>query len=190
MRKEHIRSFEDEAKEPVIQRVFQLVEHRYSSRSEAAKAWDINVNTLNNYYKRADLNPVPRKEQLQKIAACEGVPLEWLLTGGGEGIKKEERTKKNDSRDKLTEVLSFLTENERDSLAEVLARKGVETALCLLDEDNIKLLQLDRVVKAKILGMQSNAAAALNNERAKECGADNGGEAASASLTDGRKQAV
>lgn len=190
MRKEPIRSFEEEAKEPVIQRVFQLVEHRYSSRSEAAKAWGINVNTLNNYYKRVELNPVPRKEQLQKIAACEGVSLEWLLTGAGEGVKKAERTNMNKPKDRLAEVLSFLTECERNSLAEVLARKGVETALYLLDEDNIKLLQLDRVVKAKVLGMQSNAAAALNDERAKECGADNGGEAASASLTDGRKQAV
>ncbi|AYC19852.1 hypothetical protein DZA65_02974 [Dickeya dianthicola] len=183
MRKEPVRSFETRTKEPVIQRVFQLVEHRYSSRSEAAKAWGINVNTLNNYYKRSELNPVPRKEQLQKIAACEGVSLEWLLTGSGEGIKKEERTKMNKSEDRLTEVLSFLTESERNSLAEVLARKGVETALCLLDEDNIKLLQLDQAAKAKILGAQSNAAAALNVNQSNVCDSDNEGKTTPDSLT-------
>ncbi|WP_244665199.1 hypothetical protein [Candidatus Symbiopectobacterium sp. 'North America'] len=180
-----------QSKEPVIERITSLI-MGYPSRSAAARAWGININTLKSYYRKEGNIPEPRDNLLPQIATSEGVRLDWLRDGKGESPfdvdKSPKSTKPGDN--KLTDMLSFLTSSERQRLTEVLARKGVETVLYLLDEDNIKLLQLDRVVKAKILGMQSNAAASLNDERAKESGSDSEGGAASASLTGGRKQAV
>lgn len=158
MGKEHPRSFDVDAKEPVIERIFSLVK-RYSSRNEAAKAWGINLNTLQNYYKRRQLAPVPRRGLLQKIAEHEGVSLEWLLYGNDSEARVTdvtERTNKNISLGgvdaQLFGLLAILTPQERQALYETLARKGVETVLYLLDEDNIELLRQDPVVKAKILG--------------------------------------
>ncbi|HBM3102603.1 TPA: hypothetical protein LVL76_006005 [Klebsiella oxytoca] len=169
MAKEPDRTFEQNGKEPVINRIFQLVQLRYSSRSEAARVWGINVNTLNNYYKRSGQNPVPRKQQLQKIADCEGVSLEWLLTGEGHGPKSDERAKLNSSQDRLAEVLSFLTEEERSALAEVLARKGVEVALHLLDKDAIDLLKLSGDVRQAALMLDTLPEARVR-EILAECG--------------------
>lgn len=50
-------------------------------------------------------------------------------------------------------MLSFLTEDERSSLAAVLARKGVETVLYLLDEKNIKLLRCGDQEKDRMLAV-------------------------------------
>ncbi|EKT2303994.1 hypothetical protein QD153_004601 [Salmonella enterica] len=147
MSKEPISSFLSEGKEPVIERIFQLVE-RYPSRSAAARAWGINVNTLKNYYRRKDIHPVPRRNQLSKIAEVEGVTMEWLTDGIGPTPTKSPMNQKNqvtikrhNSLDKLTEILAFLSEEERNRLIETLTRKGVETILYLLDEDNINLLK-------------------------------------------------
>ncbi|EJK1075288.1 hypothetical protein NKN81_003867 [Salmonella enterica] len=134
MRKERQGSFADNAKEPVIDRITQLI-RRYPSRSAAARAWGINVNTLNSYYKNDVPAPTPRENLLAKIAESEGVSLEWLATGVGESPKTPT------CRDKLSEILDFLTVGERQQLATILARKGVETILYLLDEDNINLLK-------------------------------------------------
>ena len=40
-------------------------------------------------------------------------------------------------------MLSFLTKDEREQLTNLLARKGVETVLTLLDKENQDLLQLE-----------------------------------------------
>lgn len=138
-------------KEPVIERIFKLVE-RYPSRNAAARAWHINENTLKNYYRRQGNQPLPREHQLMKIAKGEGVSIEWLLTGKGPGPNDTEKTPKTPTElpertdsadDQLFRIISFLTKQERERLTEVLARKGVETLLCLLDEVNLKLMQLD-----------------------------------------------
>ncbi|HBC0039417.1 TPA: hypothetical protein JGA48_003672 [Salmonella enterica] len=175
--KEHDGSFAPGSKEPVINRIFKLV-GRYRSRNEAAKAWGININTLQNYYKRKALSPVPRKTLLEKIAQYEGVSLEWLQTGEGEEPDMNtERTQigsvphHSDLDDKILSLIRFLSDSEKEALFQVLARKGIETLLFLLDEDNIRLLQMDRVVKEKILGIQPRTPeeqAFVDNE-AREC---------------------
>lgn len=146
-------------KEPVIERIFKLVE-RYPSRNAAARAWKINENTLKNYYRRQDNQPLPREHQLMKIAKGEGVSLEWLLTGKGIGPDDTENTpfapigthmSFDVSDDPLISMLSFLTLQERKQLTEVLARKGVETILCLLDDTNLRLMKLDLADKIKAL---------------------------------------
>ncbi|HGY7888878.1 TPA: hypothetical protein ACNTD9_002040, partial [Escherichia coli] len=158
-------------------RIFKLVD-RYRSRNEAAKAWGININTLQNYYKRKDLSPVPRKTLLEKIAQCEGVSLEWLQTG--EGKEPEMNIKRtrdglvpphSDLDDKILSLIRFLSDSEKEALFQVLARKGIETLLFLLDEDNIRLLQMDRVVKEKILGIQPRTPEeqAFADNEAREC---------------------
>ncbi|HFK2401402.1 TPA: hypothetical protein ACQ8ZY_005814 [Escherichia coli] len=175
--KEHNGSFAPDSKEPVINRIFKLVD-RYRSRNEAAKAWGININTLQNYYKRKDLSPVPRKTLLEKIAQCEGVSLEWLQTG--EGKEPEMNIKRtrdslvpphSDLDDKILSLIRFLSDSEKEALFQVLARKGIETLLFLLDEDNIRLLQMDRVVKEKILGIQPRTPEeqAFADNEAREC---------------------
>ena len=146
-------------KEPVIERIFKLVE-RYPSRNAAARAWKINENTLKNYYRRQENQPLPRDHQLMKIAKGEGVSIEWLLTGKGIGPDDTTKTPMAPSGsqtsfdvndDQLLNMLSFLTTQERQQLTEVLARKGVETILCLLDDTNLKLMKLDMADKIKAL---------------------------------------
>lgn len=149
--KEPSEPFDVETKEPIIERVFQLVD-RYPSRSAAARAWGININTLKNYYTRRDIEPVPRKNQLVKIAKTEDVSLNWLLYGVNDEINNEfkkispsdtganamNKEPKDDSlktsSDKLNELLSLLDDDEKNRLYEVIARKGVDTILQLIFE--------------------------------------------------------
>lgn len=168
MTKEPIGSLPGDGKEPVIERIFKLVE-RYPSRSAAARAWGININTLKNYYRRQDIQPTPRESQLTKIAEVEGVSLDWLKTGAGEAPKEPERTRHGSVSDKLTDMLSFLTEKERQGLTGILARKGIETVLYLLDENNIRLLQLPQVVKDQILAVHSDDSAHVAADDKKVC---------------------
>lgn len=127
-RKTPDRSFRDEQKEPVIERIGELA-RKYASRSAAARAWGINVNTLNSYFKHDAARPMPRENLLSRIAESEGVPLDWLM-----GITNEKPKTINDIdfRDGLTEMLSYLTVEERAKLASILARKGVDTMVYLL----------------------------------------------------------
>ncbi|HBE9179089.1 TPA: hypothetical protein KNH08_001965 [Serratia fonticola] len=176
------RSFTDEAKEPVINRVFQLVD-RYPSRSQAARAWGMNVSTLQNYYKRKDIAPTPRKAHLLKIAEQEGVSLEWLLTGQGKPLhqenKKNEMTDSQSSKsasktntskvdEKILEMLSFLSFDEKEKIVEVLVRKGVEIVLCLLDDNNIKLLQLPGEEKERLMALHEAKKGAFEDNQDNE----------------------
>ncbi|WP_336844769.1 hypothetical protein [Providencia rettgeri] len=163
MKKEPNSSFGSNEKEPVIERVFQLVE-RYPSRSAAARAWGINVNTLKNYYTRRDIEPVPRKPQLIKIAETEGVSLDWLLHGVGEKpsiiseikadninceAKEKSMNHSTESKsDKLIELLSLLTDDEKNQLYESIARKGVDSILQLIFEfASLPPSEFDRAIR-------------------------------------------
>ena len=194
MAKKPQRAFDERRKEPVIQRIFQLIEKRYSSRSEAANAWGMNINTLSNYYKRADQEPMPRSQQLKKIAEHEKVSLEWLLTGEGDGPEEPERTNMSNTDLKLMSMLTFLTDEEKRKLIEVLGRKGVETALYLLDEDNIALMRLDKVVKEKVLWKftvsDEGEVNALEQEGRERVSAGTTGREQASNLKQDKKQAV
>ncbi|HHX0263903.1 TPA: hypothetical protein ACU3VF_001073 [Escherichia coli] len=134
----------EQAKEPIVERMAYLI-RRYPSRSAAARAWGININTLQSYFKKGN-TPEPRESILVRIAESEGVSLEWLKTGNGNPPKtqKTQKTQSDLSQgDQLTEMLSFLTSEEREALTNMLARKGVETVLRLLDKETQELLQLD-----------------------------------------------
>ncbi len=76
--------------------------------------------------------------------------------------------------EKILELLSFLSEDEKEMILEVLVRKGIDTVLYLLDEDNIKLLKMDRVMKEKVLGLQPQTLrrSCSYDDEARECGAD------------------
>ncbi|AHE72584.1 hypothetical protein M942_04690 [Enterobacter ludwigii] len=163
MRKEPLSVLQEAAKEPVIERIFQLVE-RYPSRSAAARAWDININTLKNYYRRQGLTPIPRQHQLAKIAEVENVSMEWLLHGVGPSHEKPKGTTKepkNTTNQKLLDLFSVLSEEEKQAIIEVLTRKGVETILYLLDKDSVKLLQLPDSVKAGVLRLANRSDTAI-----------------------------
>ncbi len=134
----------EQAKEPIVERMAYLI-RRYPSRSAAARAWGININTLQSYFKKGN-TPEPRESILVRIAESEGVSLEWLKTGNGNPPKtqKTQKTQSDLSQgDQLTEMLSFLTSEEREALTNMLARKGVETVLRLLDKETQELLQLE-----------------------------------------------
>ncbi|HDS1152701.1 TPA: hypothetical protein QDZ66_003497 [Pluralibacter gergoviae] len=158
MEKERARSLSDIDKEPIIERIFSLVE-RYPSRNEAAKAWGININTLQNYYKRRESSPTPRRKLLEVIAEHEGVTLEWLTEGRGEPpvVEKKEHRKEHassgviDPDQRLATLFSILSDDEKQSLFEIVVRKGVETVLRLRDERNIKLLQCNDAEKERFL---------------------------------------
>jgi hypothetical protein len=184
-----------QSKEPVIERITSLVRH-YPSRSAAARAWGVNVNTLKSYYRKEGAIPEPRDNLLARIAESEGVSFEWLKYGTGEqpqgGHSGEVKSPISTTPgDELIQILGFLTVAERKQLATMLARKGVETVLYLLDEDNIKLLKMDRVMKEKVLGLQPQTLeeAARVDEEARECGANNEGETLPQSLASNDKRA-
>lgn len=131
----------EQAKEPIVERMAYLI-RRYPSRSAAARAWGININTLQSYFKKGN-TPEPRESILVRIAESEGVSLEWLKTGNGNSPRIQESQNSLSQGDQLTEMLSFLTSEERESLTNMLARKGVETVLRLLDKETQELLQLE-----------------------------------------------
>ncbi|WP_105465422.1 hypothetical protein [Escherichia coli] len=131
----------EHAKEPVAKRIDLLI-RRYPSRSAAARAWGINNNTLKSYFRKTGDTPEPRENVLLRIAEHEGVDLDWLKTGKGE-LPKIPKSTTSGGSDQLTEMLSFLTNEEREALTNMLARKGVETVLRLLDKETQELLQLD-----------------------------------------------
>ncbi|EAB2878598.1 hypothetical protein FX488_16600 [Salmonella enterica] len=169
MRKEPQGSFPEQEKEPIIERIFRLVE-RYPSRNAAARAWGINEGTLKNYYNRKEITPTPRYNQLRKIAECEGVSLEWLQTGVGEEPKDskkkhipEKHLGLSDIDAKLLAFLAFLDDHEKQRLLDVLGRKGAEHCLILLDGDINELHALDGVRRALALSLKG-----LPEERVRE----------------------
>lgn len=160
-------TFLPEGKEPVIERVFRLVD-RYPSKSAAARAWGMNISTLLNYYKRYDTQPTPRRAQLLRIAEVEKVSLNWLLNGDNEQHEpitsnesnnesineskkasqgKNRQVKQPDITANLLSLLDFLSESEKAQLMAMFARKGIETVLLLLDEDVLKIAQAHPTVK-------------------------------------------
>lgn len=192
MKKERQGSFVQGTKKPIIERISHLT-RRHGSRSAAARAWGVNVNTLNSYFKNDVDPPMPRDNLLARIADSEGVSLSWLKHGQ-EDEQAEKSIKAPESRFKdesLFQILDFLSSEEKQQLAAMLARKGVETVLYLLDEDNIKLLKLDRVMKEKVLGLQPQTLeeAARIDKEARECGAVNLGQTLPDNLTSKKKQA-
>lgn len=140
MKKEPIGTFHEKGKAPTIERIAQLIKG-YPSRSAAARAWGININTLNSYFKNVENPPAPRDSVLQRIAINEGVTIEWLLG-------KSDESPISPRNDQLCEVLSFLTHEERERLAVILARKGVESILELIFEfSNLSPSEFDRAIR-------------------------------------------
>ncbi|ECR0504864.1 bacteriophage CI repressor [Salmonella enterica] len=169
MKKEPSGSFPGQEKEPIIERIFKLVE-RYPSRSEAARKWGINESTLKNYYKRRDIAPTPRINQLRKIAESEDVSLEWLQFGVGEEPKEtfQKRQQSNplsasDIDNKILTFLSFLDDREKQRLIDVLGRKGAEHCLILLDGDITELHALEGVRRSLALSLKN-----IPDERIRE----------------------
>ncbi|HFW3711938.1 TPA: hypothetical protein ACIBKF_001133 [Salmonella enterica subsp. enterica serovar 6,7:y:-] len=165
------RSFPEQGKEPVIERIFKLVT-RYPSRSEAARVWGLNINTMQNYYKRRHQQPapLPREQQLKKIAECENVSMEWLLTGAGvePDIKKTKkrslvqrgRGKHLSSHDKkgvqtILGAWEVLSEKERELLTKLLLRKGGELLTILLDSHIQELHELEGVRRLLALELKN-----------------------------------
>ena len=123
--------FPEEGKEPVISRIFKLVD-RYPSRSDAARVWDMNINTLQNYYKRKDICPIPRRAQLLKIAEQEKVSLEWLLTGIGNDLERTNKDETEEQKEQLSdnekqwlEMYRLLNEDEQERLLYQVKREGI-----------------------------------------------------------------
>ncbi|MFN1148658.1 hypothetical protein [Serratia liquefaciens] len=158
----------------------------------------MNINTLKSYFRKDGNIPVPRDNLLARIAASEGTSLEWLKYGEGESPVEQqnqpispESPKQPSGGDALSQILVFLTTDERRQLATMLARKGIETILYLLDEDNIKLLRLDRVMKEKILGIQPRTPeeVARADDEARVCDADNSRETHPGSVASTKRHA-
>lgn len=85
-------SLSETGKTPFSERVTQLLNGR--SLHAAAKDWDVKVSTLKNYFSRPDSKP--RQEVMSKIAAAEGVSIEWLM---GLTNERSARVLRNNSSD-------------------------------------------------------------------------------------------
>lgn len=66
-----------QGKEPVIERIGMLTK-RYPSRSAAARAWGININTLNSYFKGGQTQPAPEKVSLYEFLKVKELVLSGL----------------------------------------------------------------------------------------------------------------
>lgn len=189
--KERKSSFESNRKEPFSQRLKILMHGR--NIKQCADDWDIKLSTLKNYFSRPEARP--RYEVLSKISNKEKVSIEWLLgeEDSNESLDQQKITSnaKTAWLIRLTEMLELLSDEDVEALTKQLTLKGVETILYLLDEDNIKLLKLDRVMKEKVLGLQPQTLeeAARIDEEARECGADHEGETLPQSLASNNKRA-
>lgn len=167
-------SFEASGKEPFNARLKLLLRGR--TVKQAAADWDVKLSTIKNYFSRPESRP--RYDVLSKISCSEGVSIEWLL--GDKNSDEDSYGTQLSSGPfwlaRLSDMLSLLDEETLEALTKQLTLKGIETVRYLLDEDNIRLMQLDAVVKEKILGQRSNAAreAALDSEQARECGPTEG----------------
>lgn len=150
MRKEPEGTFQPQGKEPIIKRIDKLIK-KYPSRSAAARAWGINVNTLNSYFKNVENPPMPREVVLQRIADKEAITLEWLLEGRDKSPKLPKSPAESlvvADNDILSEMLSFLSNEERQQLALVFARKGVEATLEFLFQfASLSPSEFDRAIR-------------------------------------------
>ncbi|EMM5104262.1 hypothetical protein WAT02_002266 [Serratia marcescens] len=169
--KEPLGSFESSGKEPFSARLSVLLKGR--SINQAARDWGVNLSTLKNYFSRQ--SSTPRHEVLSKISASENVPIEWLLYGGS--IESSEHVMQgakltnglSESVQKIAAMLELLNQTEKDALVRTLMLKGVESVLYLLDEGNLRLLQLPQVVKDQILAVHSDDAAHVAADDKKVC---------------------
>jgi Helix-turn-helix. len=98
----------------------------------------------------------PKLDNLTLLADTLRVDIGWLATGKmPEGLNEEKKVQNTASSittsNFLVEILSTLSLEEQNELARLFARKGVEIALYLLDEENIKLLQQPDTLKAHML---------------------------------------
>ncbi|RAP70609.1 putative regulatory protein [Candidatus Erwinia dacicola] len=160
---------------------------------QCADDWDIKLSTLKNYFSRLEARP--RYEVLSKISNKEKVSIEWLLNGVGSNEPSSQQKNTPNAKilwlNRLTEMLELLSDEDVEALTRQLTLKGVETILYLLDDDNIKLLRLDRVMKEKVLGLQPRTPeeVARDDEEARECGPDTEGETLPQSLASNSKRA-
>lgn len=162
---------------------------------QCAIDWGLKQSTLKNYFFRPESKP--KFEALSSISKAEGVSIEWLADGvvsnesSGFDPTNANSVPKEAWRNRLSEMLALLSEDDIEQLAKQLTLKGVETVLYLLDDDNIRLLKMDRVVKEKVLGLQPQtpAEAARVDEEARECDSVNTGETLAQSLASHGKRA-
>lgn len=186
--KQHEGSFDSNDKEPFANKLKMLMRGRTVRR--CSEDWGINLSTLKNYFSRPDAKP--RYEVLSKISNVEGVSVEWLL---GEKDSFESKNKRcgitveeRQWHKRLSEMLFLLGENELEALTKQLTMKGLVTILYLLNDDNIRLLQLPSVLKEQILtAHQANSAEALNN---KVCASPEAEKSTQLGLTSKHKKAV
>lgn len=164
-------SFKSIEKERFTQRLELLLKGR--SKYQAAKDWGINLSTFKNYFSRQ--GSIPRYEVLEKISSHEHVSIEWLLgressmhpedwdyqevsvtlkpSSGDDSRPPMQRRNEPSSNYEtgLASIFNILNEDEKKSLFELIARKGVDTVLQLKDERNLKLIQCPDYEKDRLL---------------------------------------
>lgn len=182
-KKERVRIFPDNAKEPFSERIKLLLRGR--SLHAASRDWDVSVSTLKNYFSRP--NSKPRHEVMQKIALSEGVSIEWLMGLSNEKIARGqnnhmmEKTQMSPNEaftnryiaegdddtildaafmnrqpsyfSLLTQLLKMLPDSELKALTKLLTFNGVGVLRLLLDERNLTLLQLDDDEKNRLMAL-------------------------------------
>lgn len=172
MGNEHQGSFYACGKEPVIGRIAELI-RKHASRSAAARAWGININTLNSYFKNEAPTPMPRENILQRIADSEGVTLEWLKSGNEKTPKTPRQeaelvTTADAATNRLVELFSLLQQEDRDNLVRLFSLKGIETVLALLDSVNLQFLQLPNDEKDRLIALHEAKKGALETSEGNE----------------------
>lgn len=134
-------ALDTEGKESLRDRLSILIGNR--SVRAAAKDWGLSVSTLNNYITKGT---EPGFNVMTIIANKEHVSLDWIANGK-ELEKPQPQPQPQQLDDDATiqginAVLRALDENERNQLYRLIARKGADFLVNLLNSDNQQLMGL------------------------------------------------
>lgn len=133
-------ALDTEGKESLKDRLSILIGNR--SIRAAAKDWGLSVSTLNNYITKGT---EPGFNVMTIIANKEQVSLDWIANGKELQPQQPQQPQQPDDDTTIqgiNAVLRALDENERAQLYRLIARKGADFLVNLLNSDNQQLMGL------------------------------------------------
>ncbi|WP_267436457.1 helix-turn-helix domain-containing protein [Erwinia psidii] len=127
------------------------LEHRGKGIRQVSKETGISYGAMQKYLSGS---ANPKLDNLIQLAESTGVDIGWLAVGSSP-TEVSQPLQAHSPLEIINNVLSTLEAGEQELLAKVLARKGAETFLKMLDGDNFKFSQLDTDEKVRLLALHA-----------------------------------
>ena len=145
-------SLPEDTKESIQDRLKLLFKGR--SLRQTALDWGLPYSTLNNYFEKG---ATPGLNVVANVSQKENVSLEWLVFGTTKSLPQlPSDTESNEDSQALQAIIKTLEPRECRDLTKLLGRKGAETMLLLLNETNLKLMQLSEREKMAMMKLCDN----------------------------------